>query len=117
MHEDEGPDNICTCCNYLMYYQTAVLEFKTTNFTKAPAEFATISVCTSSKKSMDTYVEHVIIKRDYTHTTCLCILLSSYLNLGTRLQGPATTQTTYRVVHMWASLPHADQVDPASHTF
>ena len=36
---------------------------------------------------------------------------------GTRLQGPATTQTTYRVAHMWASLPHADQVDPASYTF
>ena len=44
----EGPDYICTCCHRLMYRKT-VLEFKTTNYTKAPAEFATMSVCTSAK--------------------------------------------------------------------
>ena len=44
----EGSDYTCTCCNHLMYRKT-VLEFKTTNYTKAPAKFATMSVCTSAK--------------------------------------------------------------------
>ena len=34
----EGPDYICTCCNHLMYWKSF------TNYTKAPAEFATMSV-------------------------------------------------------------------------
>ena len=38
----EGPNYICTRCHHMMYRKTA-LEFKTTNYTKAPAE------CTSAK--------------------------------------------------------------------
>ena len=44
----EGPDYICTCCHRLMYRKT-VLEFKTTKYTKAPAEFANIYTSAKDK--------------------------------------------------------------------
>ena len=44
----EGPDYICACCHRLMYRKT-VLEFNISKYTKAPEEFATMSVCTSAK--------------------------------------------------------------------